>query len=652
MSQWTKKSYDDIVVDDGLQTGGLTSKIRRRRGRRRGSKHRANHQTRANSQVLVKIISFTCLLFLNIIPSSHASSSSASSNNPSRQLVQTSSTDPNRHVGLTLPIFRRSTISTPSSQSPSHTRFTIERLKLISKYSQHGSESSDSSQSIHPRQLSVSLPNPDPMAKKKAINQSSSQVDQPVINPNLSTVPVRGLSNGQGGVTGLQQITNFQADLEYFTSISIGTPPQTLNVILDTGSSDLWVASTNCTVSQGCSNHLGPKFDPIRSNTNPANNQFSIKYGSGSATGKMFSDNITFAGYNVSSQSFAVIDTVTSDLLSKDVSGLLGLGFQPLASSGVVPIWQSIISNSSMYNTSFPGFSFALTRYINITSASELEPGGLFTLGTINASFIAPGESINYVAVPNGLQSYWLIPMDGLEVNGVSVDISHQNTNNVAIDTGTTLIGGPADEVKEFYKNVPGSTPATGSYQGYYSYPCNASVNVVLKFGGRNYSMTAEDFNLGPFGSNGRCLGSVFQLELSGASKSIISWVIGDSFLKNVLSVYRYSPPAVGFAKLSKEFNSVGMSEVTVNGTLFTPSMLNQTGYGNRTIDRENLLKDGGNEGMLEGKNFGGAAINGLGNRMGSGASKSNLTTSKYFGRIGLGLKLNLIMLLSWIILK
>lgn len=34
-------------------------------------------------------------------------------------------------------------------------------------------------------------------------------------------------------------------------------------------------------------------------------------------------------------------------------------------------------------------------------------------------------------------------------------------------------------------------------------------------------------------------------------ANSTITWVVGDTFLKNVYSVYRYDPPAVGFATLT-----------------------------------------------------------------------------------------------------
>jgi len=39
-----------------------------------------------------------------------------------------------------------------------------------------------------------------------------------------------------------------------------------------------------------------------------------------------------------------------------------------------------------------------------------------------------------------------------------------------AIDTGTTLIGGPEADVRAFYANIPDSRAMTGSYAGYWEY--------------------------------------------------------------------------------------------------------------------------------------------------------------------------------------
>ncbi|KAL8276580.1 hypothetical protein RQP46_011003 [Phenoliferia psychrophenolica] len=344
---------------------------------------------------------------------------------------------------------------------------------------------------------------------------------------------------------GMVAVSNYEADLEYFAPVGFGVPPQYMNVILDTGSADLWIVSTNCTTANGCDSI--PLLSAANSSTAiDVETTFSVKYGSGSASGEIWKDYIGFAGYNVSNQSLALCDTVSTDLLNGNISGLMGLGWQSLAASGVTPFWQNLFQASVL---PFPGFAFYLTRFVNVTSAASVEPGGVLTFGYLNNS-LYDGE-INYVDIPDGLESYWVIPMQAIAVNGTNV--TGVDLPMVAIDTGTTLIGGPGTVVKALYAAIPGAQAATGDYTGYYSYPCASAVNVSIMFGGIRYNMTSDDFNLGPFGKNSAnvstCLGAFFDLTLSSTSK--ISWVIGAAFLKNVFSVFRASPASVGFATLS-----------------------------------------------------------------------------------------------------
>lgn len=75
--------------------------------------------------------------------------------------------------------------------------------------------------------------------------------------------------------------------------------------------------------------------------------------------------------------------------------------------------------------------------------------------------------------IPTGLESYWVVPLDSVAVGtwggnmtvGV-VNITGVEGGLVAIDTGTTLIGGPADVVESVYEQVEGSMAATGAYEG------------------------------------------------------------------------------------------------------------------------------------------------------------------------------------------
>ncbi|GAA5919555.1 hypothetical protein JCM1841_001008 [Sporobolomyces salmonicolor] len=363
---------------------------------------------------------------------------------------------------------------------------------------------------------------------------------------------------------GLVKVLNYEADLSYYAPVGIGVPPQYMHCILDTGSADLWIASSACTTTSGC-----PLSSPLYNSTysttrRDMNTTFSVKYGGGSAQGEMFQDYVGFAGYNVSSQAFAEIEDLSGDLIGGEISGLMGLGWQSLAASGATPLWQNLYQASVL---PFPGFAVSLTRFNDVANASAIEPGGSVTFGYLNASLYS--SEVNYVAMPAGMESYWVVPMEGVAVNGTNVTSwakptgdgsdaggtsTTGNSQLVAIDTGTTLIGGPKAVVSAVYAQVKGAKAATGQYSGYYSYPCDLNVSVALTFGDIAYNMSSADFNLGPFGIDpttnvSTCLGAFFDLSFGTSSK--ISWVIGAAFLKNVYSVFRASPPSVGFALLS-----------------------------------------------------------------------------------------------------
>ncbi len=232
-----------------------------------------------------------------------------------------------------------------------------------------------------------------------------------------------------------------------------------MNVILDTGSADLWIASSACTNATGCTSI--PTYNMTYSNASTATGKsFSVKYGSGSASGDMYTDYVSFGGYNVSGQGFALCDTVSDDLLNGNISGLFGLGWEALAASGVVPWWENLYVAGVL---PFPGFAFSLSRFSNVTTASLIEPGGALTFGYLNESVYDP-TTLAFVDIPDGLESYWVIPMDALTINATNVTLS--TDTYVAIDTGTTLIGGPSDIVSTLYSKIPGAQAATGSYSG------------------------------------------------------------------------------------------------------------------------------------------------------------------------------------------
>jgi hypothetical protein len=79
--------------------------------------------------------------------------------------------------------------------------------------------------------------------------------------------------------------------------------PQSFDLVLDTGSSDLWFATSGCT---GCSQGT-PVFNPTKSTSFQLGTQrVPLNYGSGSASGILARDTVTMGPFTVNPQVFGV----------------------------------------------------------------------------------------------------------------------------------------------------------------------------------------------------------------------------------------------------------------------------------------------------------------------------------------------------------
>jgi cathepsin D len=57
-----------------------------------------------------------------------------------------------------------------------------------------------------------------------------------------------------------------------------------------------------------------------------------------------------------------------------------------------------------------------------------------------------------------------------MTVQGNSVSLPTGTASYSAIDTGTTLVGGPSSAIAAIFAQIPGSAPGTGDFEGYFTY--------------------------------------------------------------------------------------------------------------------------------------------------------------------------------------
>lgn len=100
---------------------------------------------------------------------------------------------------------------------------------------------------------------------------------------------------------------------------------------------------------------------------------FSITYGSGSAVGYLATDTVTLAGMTQAAQTFAIVTDTDAGLISDPLSGLMGLGFESLASSGAAPWWENVAGSWTNQV-----FAFRLARFRDVVGAQSTEQEGGF----------------------------------------------------------------------------------------------------------------------------------------------------------------------------------------------------------------------------------------------------------------------------------
>ncbi|PCH37777.1 acid protease [Wolfiporia cocos MD-104 SS10] len=311
-----------------------------------------------------------------------------------------------------------------------------------------------------------------------------------------------------------------QDEEEWTGTVDIGTPSQSFVIDFDTGSSDLWVASSSCSSCEASAT-----YDPSASSTSEEQSgTFEIEYGDGStASGPIYTDDVSVAGISVTGQYLSAVDSESGDLVGDVADGLMGMGWPALSQLDADPFFWTAIDQGAVSQGVF-GFYLA-------DSGSELYLGG-------TDSYYYTGDIEYYDLVSSA--GYWQIGGASAIVNGETV-VSDIET---IIDSGTTLMYGPPSAVEDFYSNIDG---AQSIGDGAYGIPCDSFPTIAFTWGGNTFTISSDAFNLGSVG-DGLCQAALGGDDL-GFGDNV--WLLGDTLLQSVYTAFSVDDSAVGFANLS-----------------------------------------------------------------------------------------------------
>ncbi|KAF7344856.1 Acid protease [Mycena venus] len=237
--------------------------------------------------------------------------------------------------------------------------------------------------------------------------------------------------------------------------------------------------------------------------------------------------NVTVAGVTATKQAFSPVTTLSSSFADDPVDGILGLAFPAISNLNANPFFVTANAAGKVNANQF-GFYLA-------SSGSTLDLGGTDTSKYSGDIEFIPVDSSG---------GFWQATGGKAKVGSSSVVTGIETI----IDSGTTLAYGPPADIKKIFAKVPGST-LFDSTNGFYSYPCDSPPEISFNWGGQDWTISADNLNLGTTESGSSdCVASLAAQDL-GLGTNV--FLLGDAFMKNAYTVFDFDQEAVGFAGLS-----------------------------------------------------------------------------------------------------
>jgi len=320
-------------------------------------------------------------------------------------------------------------------------------------------------------------------------------------------------------------------DTQFYGDIHIGEPEQPFKVIFDTGSSKLWVPSSKCRHPfNDC--RRKKKYNAKNSSTYKKDGkEFLVQYSNiTSAKGFFSQDTVHFGNLPIRNQKFAeIVELPEKNAIQPRFDGVMGLGLQE--DKDEQTLFENLFAQGLVPHNSF---SFWLEpRY--------KRRGGELFLGSSDSAYYE--GDLTYLNVTSS--SAWQVAMDKIEITGYKACVGGCQA---IFNTGSNLLVGPADEIKQINKMIGAFGPFNG---GHYSVRCETVPtlpDITLTLGGKQYTFGPDDYIIEEYGlASKACISAFYTLDSPSSDKPL--WILGDFFFGKYFVEFDIGNSRVGLAK-------------------------------------------------------------------------------------------------------
>ncbi|KAM4699566.1 beta-secretase 2 [Discoglossus pictus] len=241
-------------------------------------------------------------------------------------------------------------------------------------------------------------------------------------------------SDPGGNINFLAMVDNLEGDAGrgYYLELSLGTPPQQLNILVDTGSSNFAVAGAP-------NKYISTYYNSANSTTYKSEDiEVTVRYTQGSWTGILGKDVVTVPkGINGTFvvNLVSIFESESFFMPNINWQGILGLAYRSLAkpSSSVDTFFDSLVQQENIPNI----FSMQMCG-AGLPTTGTGTNGGSLVMGGIETS-LYKGD-IWYTPITE--EWYYQVEVLKFEVGGVNLNLNCQeyNSDKAIVDSGTTLL--------------------------------------------------------------------------------------------------------------------------------------------------------------------------------------------------------------------